>query len=52
MIEDLNGPFKHIANRWHFKEAEDGVAIDLEFRSRGLQALIGSLFGHELEKLM
>lgn len=56
IIEYLDGPFKHLENRWHFKEAVDGVTvdfyIDFEFRSRALQALIGSLFGHAVAKLM
>lgn len=56
VIEYLDGPFKHLENRWHFKETEEGVLvdfyIDFEFRSRALQALIGSLFGHAVERLM
>lgn len=56
VIEYLDGPFKHLENRWHFKETEDGVLvdfyIDFEFRSRALQALIGTLFGHAVERLM
>lgn len=55
-IEYLDGPFKHLENRWQFHGGEDGVTvdfyIDFEFKSRALQALIGSLFGHAVEKLM
>lgn len=56
VIEYLNGPFKHLENRWHFEE--DGEAclvdffIDFEFRSRPLQMLIGSLFEHAMDRLM
>lgn len=56
VIEYLDGPFKHLENRWHFAEVDEGCLvdfhIDFEFRSRALQALIGSLFGHAVEKLM
>jgi coenzyme Q-binding protein COQ10 len=60
VIEYLDGPFKHLENRWQFYDHEDGDGngvrvdfyIDFEFRSRALQALIGSLFGHAVEKLM
>lgn len=56
VIEYLDGPFKHLENRWHFAEDDEGCLvdfhIDFEFRSRALQVLIGSLFGHAVEKLM
>lgn len=56
LIEYLDGPFKHLENRWQFHEEEDGVLvdfyIDFEFRSRALQVLIGTLFGHAVERLM
>lgn len=56
IIEYLDGPFKYLENRWHFEESgEDCIVdfhIDFEFRSRALQALIGALFGHAIERLM
>lgn len=56
VIEYLDGPFKHLENRWQFHDDDEGVLvdfyIDFEFRSRALQALIGSLFGHAVERLM
>lgn len=56
VIEYLDGPFKHLENRWHF-EADGDVClvdffIDFEFRSRPLQMLIGSLFEHAMDRLM
>lgn len=56
VIDYVDGPFKHLENRWHFAEEGDGVMvdfdIDFDFRSRALRALIGSLFGHAVERLM
>ncbi len=56
IIEYLDGPFKHLENRWHFEEDGDACLvdffIDFEFRSRPLQMLIGSLFEHAMDRLM
>lgn len=50
------GPFRHLENHWTFEPAEGGGTlvdfhVDFEFRSRVLQALIGSLF-HEAVRRM
>lgn len=57
VIEYLDGPFKHLENKWHFEplgenETTVDFFIDFEFKSKPLQLLIGSLFGHAVEKMM
>jgi coenzyme Q-binding protein COQ10 len=51
-----DGPFKHMANRWHFEPTADGGCridfyVEFEFRSAMLQKLIGVLF-HEAVRRM
>jgi coenzyme Q-binding protein COQ10 len=53
--EYINGPFRHLDSRWTF--APDGehacvvrFAIDYEFRSRTLAALMGSMFDAAFRK--
>ena len=53
----LSGPFKRLANRWEFFEAEDGGTrvefdIDFQFKSRLLEALLAANFGHAVDRLM
>lgn len=49
LVEYLDGPFRHMQNRWMFrplgeKACEVEFFIDYEFRSRTLAMLVGSLF--------
>ena len=53
----LSGPFKRLANRWEFFDAEDGATrvefdIDFQFKSRLLEALLSANFGHAVDRLM
>ncbi len=53
----LSGPFKRLANRWEFFEAEDGGTrvefdIDFQFKSRLLEALLTANFAHAVDRLM
>jgi coenzyme Q-binding protein COQ10 len=46
---NVEGPFRHLENRWVFEQASDGstdvrFAIEYEFKSRMLGALMGSMF--------
>lgn len=55
LVEYLDGPFRHLENRWRFLPAgNDGCDIDFyiayEFRSRALQLLMGSLFDKAFRK--
>lgn len=50
LVEYIDGPFKHLENRWIFHAQDDGRAcvvefhIDYEFRSRALSLLMGGMF--------
>ena len=49
LVEDLEGPFSHLENRWTFHAVAEKVCdveffIDYEFRSRMLGMLMGSMF--------
>lgn len=49
LVEYLDGPFKHMQNRWAFPPAGDIACdveffIDYEFKSRALSMLMGALF--------
>lgn len=53
----LSGPFKHLANRWEFFDAQGGATrvefdIDFQFKSRLLEALLTANFGHAVDRLM
>ena len=53
----LSGPFRRLANRWRFFEAEAGRTrvefdIDFQFKSRLLEALLAANFAHAVERLM
>ena len=55
-VSYIDGPLKHLANRWLFEAAGEGGCsidfhVDFEFRSRLLQAAIGALF-HEAVRRM
>lgn len=47
-VEYVDGPFRHMENRWHFRPVDEGHCevdfyIDWEMRSRTLGALVGSV---------
>ena len=49
LVEYLNGPFRHMQNRWVFRPAGERACdvdffIDYEFKSRTLGMLMGTLF--------
>lgn len=49
LVEYLNGPFRSLENRWHFRPQGERACeveffIDYEFRSRTLGLLMGSVF--------
>jgi coenzyme Q-binding protein COQ10 len=53
----LSGPFKRLANRWQFFEADEGKTrvefdIDFQFKSRLLEALLAANFAHAVDRLM
>jgi coenzyme Q-binding protein COQ10 len=53
----LSGPFKRLANRWEFFEAEGGGTrvefdIDFQFKSRVLETLLTANFAHAVDRLM
>jgi coenzyme Q-binding protein COQ10 len=54
-VKYLNGPFRHLENRWLFAEKNGGCEIDFyidfEFRSRILQKVMEPLF-HEAVRRM
>lgn len=47
-VKYLNGPFRHLDNRWHFRPADDGTDVDFyieyEFKSRILGVMMGAVF--------
>lgn len=56
IAEYLDGPFKHLTNRWHFEPKPEGGStidfdIDFEFKLRVLEKLIGSLFDRAVMKM-
>lgn len=49
LVEYLEGPFKHMENRWTFQPVAEEVCdveffIDYEFRSRAFALLMGAMF--------
>ena len=54
-VRYLNGPFRYLNNTWKFRPVEAGTEVDFfvdfEFRSRLLQAVIGTVF-NEAVRLM
>ncbi|MFV0279130.1 MAG: type II toxin-antitoxin system RatA family toxin [Rhodoblastus sp.] len=53
LVEYVDGPFRHLRNRWRFRDIEPEAAvgrseveffIDYEFRSRTLGAIMGAVF--------
>ncbi|MEP3047827.1 MAG: SRPBCC family protein [Roseibium sp.] len=55
LVEYLDGPFKHLENKWEFKDADEGSCtigfyIDYEFRSRTLGSMMGVMFDKAFRK--
>jgi coenzyme Q-binding protein COQ10 len=55
LVEYLDGPFKHLENRWTFRPVDDthsdvGFWISYEFKSRTLGALMGAMFDKAFRK--
>jgi len=53
----LSGPFRRLDNRWRFLPAGEGqtrveFAIDFQFKSRILEALLAANFSHAVDRLM
>lgn len=49
LVEYLDGPFRHLENRWNFRPAGEGSCevdfyIEYEFASRSMQMLMGAMF--------
>jgi coenzyme Q-binding protein COQ10 len=49
LVEYLDGPFRHLENRWRFEPLGDGNSVidfylEYEFRRRSLQMLMGAMF--------
>jgi coenzyme Q-binding protein COQ10 len=55
-VDLISGPFRRLTNRWRFAPHAEGCelsfAIDFEFRSRLLQALLAANFQHAVERLV
>lgn len=55
LVEYLDGPFKHLENRWTFTPQTDDSCvvnffIDYEFKSRTLSMLMGAMFDKAFKK--
>ncbi|MCV0427480.1 MAG: SRPBCC family protein [Roseibium sp.] len=55
LVEYLDGPFKHLENKWTFEDADEetcsvGFYISYEFRSRTLGSLMGVMFDKAFRK--
>ena len=59
LVEYVDGPFRHLRNRWRFRDIGDQTEakrseveffIDYEFRSRTLGALMGAVFDDAFRK--
>ncbi|MGL4445309.1 MAG: type II toxin-antitoxin system RatA family toxin [Alsobacter sp.] len=54
LVEYVDGPFRHLENRWSFKAQEDGCDVEFfityEFRSRTLGLLMGAMFERAFRK--
>ena len=55
VVEYLDGPFRHLHNRWIFRPLAEGCEVDFfieyELRSRSLGLLVGSVFDRAFHKL-
>ena len=55
-VEYLDGPFRHLQNRWLFRPADGGCEVDFfvdfEFRSRLLRKIAGPVFGEAVRRMV
>lgn len=55
-VEYLDGPFRHLQNRWLFHPAEGGCTVDFfvdfEFRSRLLRKIAGPVFSEAVRRMV
>ncbi|MGB0958749.1 MAG: type II toxin-antitoxin system RatA family toxin [Halocynthiibacter sp.] len=56
-MEYLDGPFKYLNSFWQFHPREDGACdveffVDFEFKNAILQGLIGTVFGHAMDRIV
>jgi coenzyme Q-binding protein COQ10 len=58
LVEYIDGPFKHLENRWSFQDRDEGRAclvdfgIAYEFKSRALGLVMGGLFDAAFRKFV
>jgi coenzyme Q-binding protein COQ10 len=54
LVEYVDGPFRHLENRWNFLPAPGGCNVDFfityEFKSMLLQVLVGAVFDRAFHK--
>ncbi len=54
LVEYVDGPFRHLENRWGFKDQDGGCDVEFfityEFRSRTLGLLMGAMFERAFRK--
>jgi len=55
LVEYIDGPFRHLENRWNFRDEGPGVSviefqISYEFKSRALSLLMGKMFDKAFRK--
>lgn len=55
-VQYVDGPFKHLDNRWTFRDAGEGASevdfsIDYSFKSRTFELLAGSVFDRLFRKM-
>ncbi len=54
LVEYVDGPFRHLENRWSFKPQDGGCDVEFfinyEFRSRTLGLLMGAMFERAFRK--
>ncbi|MSO68914.1 MAG: type II toxin-antitoxin system RatA family toxin [Alphaproteobacteria bacterium] len=55
-IDYVDGPFRHLENRWRFEPEGEGCLIDFyvdfEFRSRLLNRVMAGLFGEAVHRMV
>lgn len=56
-VEYVDGPFRHLVNRWRFKEVSPTSCdvdfyVSYEFASRSLQFLVGAVFDRAFRKFV
>lgn len=55
-VHYVDGPFRHLENRWRFEHRPEGCAIDFyvdfEFRSKILSRVMSGLFGEAVHRMV